>query len=60
MLSTAGRDQSNTGNVTDNPGDTNSDTVSNIDIDKSDPSAPTASTNPASPQDASGNWFKDT
>lgn len=60
-LSDEGRDQSAMGNVTDNAGNTNTDTVSNIDIDKTDPSAPTAAFVPAvAYTDGDGvDWFRD-
>jgi hypothetical protein len=56
-LTQEGRDQSVTGTAQDNAGNTTAATVSGIDIDKTPPSAPAATTNPSSPD--FGAWFKD-
>jgi hypothetical protein len=61
-LTNEGRDQSVTGNVLDDAGNSASKTVSGIKIDKTGPSAPTASFGPAPSAytDPSGTkWFKD-
>ena len=52
-----GRNQVASGSVKDNAGNMNSASVSNINIDKTGPSAPLAGTTPASPD--YGDWFKD-
>lgn len=55
-----GRDQSLGGTATDVAGNTDSTSVSGIDIDRTGPSAPDAATTPANPVADSGGWFKDT
>ena len=60
LLENDGADQSVTRSVTDAAGNTTSDSVSNVDIDKTAPSAPTATTNPLNPVANSGGFFKDT
>jgi hypothetical protein len=59
-LTDEGRNQSVTGNVTDEAGNSASDSVSGINIDKGKPSAPTATPDKAPAYTAGGvDWFKD-
>ena len=59
-LTAEGRNHSVSGNVTDVAGNSDSTSVGGIDIDKTGPTAPNATTTPASPVAGSGDWFKDT
>ena len=55
-----GADQSRTGTVVDVAGNTNTDSVNNVDVDLDAPNAPTATTDPLNPVANSGGFFKDT
>jgi hypothetical protein len=59
-LASEGRDQSVTGNASDNAGNTNSATVGGINIDKSSPNAPSVSADRASDYAGGGGWYKNT
>lgn len=59
-LASEGRDQSATGNATDNAGNGDSATVSGVNIDKSAPNAPSVSADRAPDYAGGGGWYKTT